>query len=270
MSKQSQSHIIASVGTVLTMLLMFLLLYWLQVQAPEQLEDEGIVVAFGNADDGGGMPDARPVDPLTQVEQVPAPAAPARPSSNDLMVQDDEESLALAKQAEEDAKRRAEEEELIRRRKEDEARAEAERIAKEKALAEQRAKEQQAIDRANQMAAMFGNAGMTEGANADNASSSNAGTVQGNPVGKGMGVSNGTQWTLYGRDIKHMAKPSSDFAQAGQVVVNIQVDAAGNVTSASQAEGTTVSDRHTIQLALQAARQTKFTKGDTPQLGKIT
>lgn len=270
MSKQSQSHIIASVGTVLTMLLMFLLLYWLQVQAPEQLEDEGIVVAFGNADDGGGMPDARPVDPLTQVEQVPAPAAPARPSSNDLMVQDDEESLALAKQAEEDAKRRAEEEELIRRRKEDEARAEAERIAKEKALAEQRAKEQQAIDRANQMAAMFGNAGMTEGANADNASSSNAGTVKGNPVGKGMGVSNGTQWTLVGRDVKRLPKPSSDFAQAGVVVVRIQVDAAGNVTNAMVADGTTVSDRGTQQLALQAARQAKFTEGDTPQMGKIT
>ena len=270
MSKQSQSHIIASVGTVLTMLLMFLLLYWLQVQAPEQLEDEGIVVAFGNADDGGGMPDARPVDPLTQVEQVPAPAAPARPSSNDLMVQDDEESLALAKQAEEDAKRRAEEEELIRRRKEDEARAEAERIAKEKALAEQRAKEQQAIDRANQMAAMFGNAGMTEGANADNSSSSNAGTVKGNPVGKGMGVSNGTQWTLVGRDVKRLPKPSSDFAQAGVVVVRIQVDAAGNVTNAMVADGTTVSDRDTQQLALQAARQAKFTEGDTPQMGKIT
>ena len=268
MSKQS--HIIASVGTVLTMLLMFLLLYWLQVQAPEQLEDEGIVVAFGNADDGGGMPDACPVDPLTQVEQVPAPAAPARPSSNDLMVQDDEESLALAKQAEEDAKRRAEEEELIRRRKEDEARAEAERIAKEKALAEQRAKEQQAIDRANQMAAMFGNAGMTEGANADNASSSNAGTVKGNPVGKGMGVSNGTQWTLVGRDVKRLPKPSSDFAQAGVVVVRIQVDPAGNVTNAMVADGTTVSDRGTQQLALQAARQAKFTEGDTPQMGKIT
>lgn len=252
------------------MLLVFLLLWWLQVKAPLQVEDEGIVVAFGNAAEGGGMPDARPVEAVTQVEQLPAPAAPARPSNNDLLVQDDEESLALAKQAEEEAKRRAEDEELIRRKKEDEARAEAERMAKEKALAEQRAKEQQAIDKANQLAALFGQAGMAQGANAENASASNAGTVQGNPVGKGMGVSNGTQWTLYGRDVKHMPKPSSDFAQAGQVVVNIQVDAAGNVTSASPAEGTTVSDRHTIQLALQAARQTKFTKGDTPQLGKIT
>jgi TonB family protein len=216
------------------------------------------------------MPDVRPLDAITQVEQIPAPAAPARPSENDLMVQEDEESLALAKQAEEEKKRRAEEEELIRKRKEDEARAEAERIAKEKALAEQRAKEQEAIDKANQLAALFGQAGTAEGANADNASANNTSGTKGNPVGKGMGVTNGNQWTLYGRDVKRMPKPSSNFAQSGIVVVNIMVDAAGNVTNATVADGTTISDRGTQQLALQAARQAKFTEGDTPQIGKIT
>ncbi|MBR2935812.1 MAG: TonB family protein [Paludibacteraceae bacterium] len=251
------------------MCLIFLLLWLLQVNAPLPVEDEGIVVAFGNAEDGGGMPDVRPLDAVTQVEQIPAPAAPARPSSNDLMVQDDEESLQLAKQAE-DAKRKAQEEELIRQRQQDQARAEAERIAKEKALAEQRAKEQQAIDKANQLAALFGQAGTAEGANAENASPSNTAGVKGNPVGKGMGVSNGTQWSLYGRDVKRLPKPSDQFNQQGQVVVNIQVDAKGNVTNATIAEGTTISDRPTQQLALQAARQAKFTEGDTPQIGKIT
>lgn len=269
MTKETQSHIIALAGTILSMCLIFLLLWLLQVNAPLPVEDEGIVVAFGNAEDGGGMPDVRPLDPMTQVEQIPAPAAPARPSSNDLMVQDDEESLQLAKQAE-DAKRKAQEEELIRQRQQDQARAEAERIAKEKALAEQRAKEQQAIDKANQLAALFGQAGTAEGANAENASPSNTAGVKGNPVGKGMGVSNGTQWSLYGRDVKRLPKPSDQFNQQGQVVVNIQVDAKGNVTNATIAEGTTISDRPTQQLALQAARQAKFTEGDTPQIGKIT
>lgn len=270
MTKNIQSHIIASIGTVLSLLLIFFLLLWLQVKAPVQIEDEGIVVAFGDAEEGGGMPDVRPLDAITQVEQIPAPAAPSRPSDNDLIVQDDEESLALAKQTEEEAKRRAEEEELIRKRKEDEARAEAERIAKEKALAEQRAKEQEAIDKANQLAALFGQAGTAEGANAENASTSNSATTKGNPVGKGMGVSNGTQWTLYGRNVKRLPKPSSDFAQAGVVVVNIMVDPVGNVTNATVGDGTTISDRSTQQLALQAARQAKFTEGDKPQMGKIT
>ena len=270
MIKQNQAHIIASVGTILSMCLVFLLLWWLQVNAPVLQEDEGIVVAFGDAEEGGGMPDVRPLDAVTQAEQVPAPAAPSRPSDNDLIVQEDTESLALTKQTEEDAKRNAEEEELIRKRKEEEARVEAERIAKEKALAEQRAKEQEAIDKANQLAALFGQAGMAQGANADNASVSNIAGTKGNPVGKGMGVTNGTQWSLYGRNVKRLPKPSSDFAQAGVVVVNIMVDAAGNVTNATVADGTTISDRATQQLALQAARQAKFSEGDTPQIGKIT
>ncbi len=270
MTKQIQSHIIASVGTILAMCLVFLLLWWLQVTAPVLPEDEGIVVTFGDANEGGGMPDVRPLDEITQAEQIPAPAAPARPSDNDLIVQEDEESLALAKQTLEDAKRKAEEQELIRKRQEDEARAEAERIAQEKILAEQRAKEQEAIDKANQLAALFGQAGTTEGANADNATADNTASTKGNPVGKGMGVTNGTQWSLYGRNVKRLPKPSSDFAQAGVVIVNIMVDAAGSVTNATIADGTTISDRATQQLALQAARQAKFTEGDTPQIGKIT
>ena len=252
------------------MCLLFLLLWWLQIKAPVQAEDEGIVVAFGDAEEGGGMPDVRPLETITQLEQVPAPAAPARPSNNDLIVQEEEETLALAKQAEENAKRRAEEEELIRKRKEEEARVEAERVAHEKALAEQRAKQQEAIDKANQLAALFGQAGTAEGANAENASANNSATTKGNPVGKGMGVTNGTKWSLYGRDVKRLPKPSSDFAQAGVVVVKITVDVAGNVTNASIGDGTTISDRSTQQLALQAARQAKFTEGDTPQMGKIT
>ena len=270
MTKQTQSHIIALVGTIISMCLVFLLLWWLQVKAPVQMEDEGIVVAFGDSEDGGGMPDVRPLDAITQVEQIPAPAAPSRPSNNDLIVQEDEESLALAKQTEEEAKRKALEEELIRKRREEEARVEAERIAKEKALAEQRAKEQEAINKANQLAALFGQAGTAEGANADNASDSNTAGTKGNPVGKGMGITNGTQWSLYGRNVKRLPKPSEDFAQAGLVVVQIMVDAAGNVTNATVTEGTTISDRATQQLALQAARPAKFTEGDTPQIGKIT
>lgn len=270
MTKQTQAHIIAFVGTVISLCLIFLLLWWLQIRVPLQTEDEGIVVAFGEAEDGGGLPDVRPLDEITQTEQIPAPASPSRPSNNDLLVQEDEESLVLAKQTEDEAKRRAEEEELIRKRKEDEARAEAERIAKEKVLAEQRAKEQEAVDKANALMANFGQAGLEDGSNAENASSANTATIKGNPVGKGMGVTNGTRWSLYGRDVKRLPKPSSDFAQAGVVVVKITVDVAGNVTNASIGDGTTISDRSTQQLALQAARQAKFTEGDTPQMGKIT
>lgn len=266
--KRIDSHIYASVGTVVCLLLVLLLLFKLSMTAPILEEDEGIVVTFGTAEDGGGMPDATPVDAITQAEQVPAPAVPEKPSNNDLMVQDDEESLVLAKQREEDARRKAAEEELIRKCREAEARAEAERVAKEKALAEQRAKEQEAIDKANQLAALFGQAGTTEGGNGDNASASSSG-VKGNPVGKGFGESNGATWRLAGRNIKSLPKPSDNFNQQGRVIVNIRVDKQGNVISATVADGTTISDRPTQQLALTAARQAKFTEGDSEQIGSI-
>ena len=270
--KRIDSHIYASVGTVVCLLLLLLLLFKLSMTAPVIEEEEGIVVTFGTAEDGGGMPDATPVDAITQVEQIPAPAAPEKPSNNDLMVQDDEESLALAKQREEDARRKAMEEELIRQRREAEAKAEAERVAKEKALAEQRAKEQEAIDKANKLAALFGNAGTTEGGNGDNASASSSG-VKGNPVGKGFGESNGNTWQVGGRQLKgQLPKPSSDFKESGVVVVDIMVDISGKVVSAKAkiGGGSTITDSHTRSLAEKAAMQAKFTEGSKPEMGTIT
>lgn len=271
--KQYQSHIIAGAGTIVLLLLLLLLLFKISMHAPIQLEDEGIVITLGEADEGGGMPDALPMtDAITQVEQQPvAPLpAPAQPSQNELMVQEDEESLALSQQNEEDLKRQAEEEELIRKQKEEETRQEAERIAREKALAEQKAKEQQAIDKANQLAALFGQAGSSEGANAENATANPAATSKGNPVGKSFGQVDGNMWSLQGRSVKTMPKPSTDFLEQGKVVVSIRVDKAGNVVAASIGDGTTISDRYTQQLALDAARRAKFTEGDKEQIGSIT
>ena len=268
--KDIQSHTIAGAVTVVLLLLLLLLLFKLTMRAPIQLEDEGIVITFGNADEGGGMPEALPLDQIAQPEQQPAPAAPVQPSNNDLMVQEDEESLALAQQTEEERKRQAEQEELLRKQKEAEAQAEAERIAREKALAEKKAKEQEAIDRANQMAALFGQTATAEGANADNANNNPSASAKGNPVGKNFGHVNGNMWSLEGRSIKLMPQPSTDFKQQGKVVVNIRVDRAGNVILVSIGDGTTISDRYTQQIALDAARKAKFTEGDKEQIGSIT
>lgn len=271
--KDIQSHIIAGATTIVLLLLLLLLLYKITISAPLQVEDEGIVITFGNADEGGGMPDALPLPSMAQSESEPvAPApAPQQPSDNDFIVQEDDESLALAKQTEEEQKRKALEQELIRKQKEAEAaKAEAERIAREKALAEQKAKEQQAIDKANQLASLFGQAGTTEGANADNATTAPSASSKGNPVGKNFGSVDGNMWSLQGRSVKTMPKPSTDFNEQGKVVVSIRVDKAGNVVLASIGDGTNITDRHTQQLALEAARKAKFTEGEHEQIGSIT
>lgn len=245
----------------------------LSIVAPIQLEDEGIVITFGDADEGGGMPDVLPMpDPITQVEQQPAAPSPTpvQPSDNDLMVQEEEESLTLAQQNEDLIKREAEEQELIRKQREEQARIEAERIEREKALAEQKAREEEAIKKAQAMASLFGQAGSTEGENAENVTDTPAATSKGNPVGKSFGQVDGNMWSLQGRSMKSMPKPSTDFREEGRVVVSIRVDKAGNVIKVSQAGGTTISDQYTIQLALDAARKAKFSEGDKEQIGSIT
>ena len=268
--KEYQSHIVAGVGTLVLLLLLLLLLLFSTMKAPVLLEDEGIVITFGEAEVGGGMPDAVPFDQITQTEQLPAPAITSQLSDNDLIVQEDEESLALNEQTEEDKRKQAEQEELLRKQREAEALAESERIAKEKALAEQKAKEEEAIKKAQLAVAMFGQAGTTDGANAENATSTPSVTSKGNPVGKNFGQVDGNMWSLQGRSVKTMPKPSTDFKEEGRVVVAIHVDKAGNVVRASLAGGTTISDQHTIQLALTAARKAKFSEGDKEQGGSIT
>ena len=271
--KDYQSHIIAGAGTIIFLLLLLFLLLRLSMSAPLQLEDEGIVITFGDADEGGGMPDVLPMpDPMTQAEQQPAAPAPTPvlPSDNDLMAQEDEESLPVAQQNEDELKRQAEQEELLRKQQEEEARLEAERIEREKALAEQKARQEEAIKKAQAMAALFGQSGSTEGANAENATATPAATSKGNPVGKNFGQVDGNMWSLQGRSVKTMPKPSTDFLEQGKVVVSIRVDKAGNVVAASIGDGTTISDRYTQQLALDAARKAKFTEGDKEQIGSIT
>ncbi|MBR2166768.1 MAG: energy transducer TonB, partial [Paludibacteraceae bacterium] len=134
-------------------------------------------------------------------------------------------------------------------------------------LAEQRAKEQAAIAKANQLGALFGN---------NNAGAAGSGDTQGNSqrgnaeVGKGS--SGGNSWALDGRRCKALPKPSNDFKQEGKVVVAIIVDGNGKVVSAKATEGTTISNDATIQLALKAAYKAEFSFTDRPdkQFGTIT
>lgn len=271
MNKDTKAKIESSFLTALIMALLFLLLWYVAIDAPRETEEEGIEVAFGDSEDGGGSePEAVPM-PTEPVAQTPPPA-PQAPSENDLMVQDDEESLALAKQREEERKKRAEQEELIRKQREEQARLEAEQRAEQQRIAEEQARqaaEQQAKrDNANNlMAGMFGN---------NQQGAQGSGTTQGasqqggqNPVGHGS--VGGNSWSLAGRNIKALPKPSTQFNQGGKVVVNIQVNSAGKVISATIGEGTNVSDYQTKQVALEAARKAEFSPSENKiQVGTIT
>ncbi len=261
--QQSKSHIIASIGTVIFLILCFLLLWFIYLEAPHVEEDEGIMVAFGYAEEGGGVGE-QPAAMLPEKTVAPPPVQQT-PSNNDLMTQDDEESLALAKQTEEEKRKKAADAERIRKQKEAEAAAEAERIAREKALAEQRAKEQKAIENANKLGGLFGNAPSGATGSGDSAGEG----VKGNPVGKG--TIGGNSWSLNGRNLRGtLAKPAAAGVQEGKVVVEIRVNAQGKVVSATIGNGTTISERVTQRAALEAAQKAVFSEGKGDVVGTIT
>lgn len=267
MTLKQKSNIIASIGTLIALLLLFLLLWFVYMGAPVLPEDEGIEVAFGDVREAGGY-QPEPEHQSTPMESVTPPPAPSKPTNNDLMTQEDEETLAVQRQRDKEEKARKEAEaERLRQEKAKAAQAEAARIAKEKALAEQKAKEQAAKDKAAAMGSLFGN----NAAGAQGTGDSKGEGQKGNPVA-GYGTSGGNSWSLAGRSIKGaLPKPKNEFNQDGKVVVSIWVLADGTVKDAQLARGTNVSDKATLQLALNAARKAKFSESDKSiQTGTIT
>lgn len=272
-NNNKSEHIIATIGTILFLILLFLLLWFVYIGVPKEVEEEGVEVAFGEVEDAGGyMPDEEQSMP-SPVEESVAPPVASAPSDNDLMTQEDEEALALRKQREKEEKARQQAEaERKRKEKEEQARIEKERKEREAAEAAKRAKEDAAKAKAqNLIGGMFGQgsgAGHTGNSGGEGSGDGKGAGTQGNPIGHGS--SGGNSWSLEGRGIKgKLPQPSNNFNQEGKVIVEIRVNAAGQVVSAT-VKGGDVSDKQTQQLALEAARKAKFTEGDHDQVGTIT
>ena len=249
MKKDTERHIKATVGTVLFMVLVFLLLWFIRLYAVVPEEEEGIELALGEIEEIDEP--AMRGSSYAEEETNPAPAAPASPAqevatdphpgSAPEHILSEEETLALE-----------------RARQEQEEREVAERARKKK--------EAEAVARAQQMGNLFNN---TEGTNTQGNGTGQGTGQRGNPVGHGSD-GGGNSWSLTGRGIKGtLPKPNNNFKQEGKVVVQIRVNAAGQVVSAAITGGD-VSDKQTQQLALDAARKAKFTEGDHDQIGTIT
>ncbi len=109
----------------------------------------------------------------------------------------------------------------------------------------------------NVVGSLFGNSGDGQGDG-----------QKANPVGHGQYT--GNSWSMNGREIiGALPRPSNDFKQEGRVVVEIRVNANGDVISAKP-KGGNVNDKHTIQLAVDAAKRAKFSKGNSEVVGTIT
>ena len=246
MKKSNTYGVIGSILFCGILILLLLLIYLPGLKAPE---DEGLMVSFGNTEQGSGMTETPTPKPAVIPEPVPVAKA-VKPVKQDLMTQTDN-SFAIAEQKKKD--------EL---RKQQEA-LERQRVEKERIAAEQKRKEQEAINNANAMNGLFGNN------NSSGSGTTTGETQQGNPVGKGS--SGGNSWSLSGRNLSgRLVSPSYNEDVEGKITVNIRVDQSGKVISASIGSPTTISDTQTRNAAMAAAQNTRFTTGKDISSGSIT
>ena len=97
-----------------------------------------------------------------------------------------------------------------------------------------------------------------------------------NPIDKGKDYVGGgndgdNKWSLKGGDlVGDLPKPSNEFDQPGKVVIEIHVNANGDVVKAVEGRGNQVpAHMKTFKLAQKAAMQAKFTKGTDGRTGTI-
>lgn len=230
---------------------------------PDPTEEEGIMISFGNNDNGGRNTESEtPIK--TSVNDI-KPKPSSKPAVNQEFITQKDNSLAVTKQKIKEKEKKEQallEEQRIERLRKEQAALEQQRIDAERRAAEKRRKEQEAIDRAN-MDGMFGNSG---GSGSGNTSGN---TQQGNPVGKGS--SGGNSWSLTGRNLSgRLVAPNYDNDVEGRITVNIRVNENGSVTSATIGSPTTIGDAQTRNAAISAAKNTRFSSAKDISTGSIT
>lgn len=259
-------HIKAGIGTALFMLLVFLLLWFLTIgihREPEP-EDEGIEVAFGSSNEGGGSQSV-------QSEQMPAQASQSTPQqkaeptevkseakpevktseeakpAEKVLTQEEEDALAIIEQQRRDSMELALEEEQKKLLKQQKKQA-----LKDSIRNAHNSQNQQQIESADNNARLIGSKFGTS--TTDGGGETTGNSQRGNTTGHGnIGGASGS-----GRTHKtvNLVNPNTNFTGEGIVAVRVVTDAAGKVTHASPiVEGSTTLDSGLQKLALDAAKK---------------
>jgi len=260
-----KSNLYGVIGTVVSCTVLFLILWFviLPVVMPKTtVEEEGIMVSFGDNADGSGMNEnpAEPSAPVNSPVNKPAVAAPAtkttKTTQQELVTQNTDNSNVIAEQKKKDKDRK---DKLALENQ----RIEAANRAASEATADRKRKEKVAINNANGLNGMFGNN------NSTGSGTGSGDTHQGNPAGKGS--SGGNSWSLNGRSLTgRLVSPTYNRDVEGKITVNIRVDENGNVVSATIGSPTTISDAETRNATTSAAKNTHFTAGKGVSAGSIT
>ncbi|MBK5722749.1 energy transducer TonB [Dysgonomonas sp. Marseille-P4677] len=263
-----KDRMISIIGTASfhLLIILFLLFYYLTpspiVRHAEELE--GVPVMFGNVADAGG--DDEPFgrgngdkgaieatspnvveDPIPMVENTTPKTKPTVTNTEKAAVTQDFEETVAIKEAKKKAEEKKQQEAAEQRKK-----AEAERVAQQEA-----AKKGQIN---NQMAGLFGN-GTGSGSRGEGQGEGTQGVPTGNAsYGKTSGVGGWGSFDLGGRSLGSggLIKPNYSVDDYGTVVVDILVNAKGDVVEATIGKGTNTPNTNLRNEAIRAAKRTKF------------
>lgn len=263
--KDNLISIIGTAGFHLLIVLSLLFAYFTPTVEARQAEElEGVPVMFGNVADAGGNDEpfgrgngsvgasetTSPnvvEDPIPMVENTSKAVKPTTSNAEATPVTQDLEETIAIKEAKKKAEEKKQQEAEERRKK-----SEADRIA-----AQEAAKKGQIN---NQVGGLFGN-GTGQGSRGNTEGTGTQGVPTGNAsYGKTSGVGGWGSFDLGGRSLGSggLVKPSYTVNDYGTVVVDILVNAKGDVVEATIGKGTNTDNATLRNEAVRAAKRTKF------------
>ena len=265
MSDYIKKHKTGIIGTIIFHIIIVAIFMIFGYSTPLPLPDEeGILINFGDSDDGFGQVEPQYSESAQQesVEesQESVPETTTSESDDGSITQDFEEAPSIKEQGEK--KEEIKKETITETVKEETPEVKEERKVNENALFPGR----------NRNSDTNSSEGETDG-QGNQGSTTGSVDSKNHTGGESMGT-NGTSFSLAGRNPESLPKPEYKYQIEGKVVVEITVDKQGNVTDAVPGvKGSTTLNEQLLSAAKKAALKAKFDKKpDAPsyQKGTIT
>jgi TonB family protein len=264
MSEYIKKHKTGIIGTIIFHVIIGAIFMIFGYSTPLPLPDEeGILINFGDSDEGFGQVEPQysesAQEESSEESQESIPETSSSESDDGSITQDYEDAPAVKEQGEKKEETKETETEKI---KEETPEVKEERTVNENALFPGR----------NRNSDNNSSEGETEG-QGNQGSTTGSVDSKNHTGGESMGT-NGTSFSLAGRNPESLPKPEYKYQIEGKVVVEITVDKNGNVTDAVPGvKGSTTLDANLLSAAKKAALKAKFDKKpDAPayQKGTIT
>lgn len=248
---------VIATSAYITMLAVLFAVVRVTMEARDMMGGEGVLIAYGDTDSAGG--DISTFDMLAPDDVPMGDAAMQYADTENIATQDMEDAAAIPVRADESRHNQSQSTPPV--------------------VEQPRQPDQRALYPGNSRQNTSGSQGVGTG-EGEGRQGAPDGAIGGDPDGTGGGGSGtgtghqGTGFSLTGRSIiGSLAQPRYGPNKSGRVVVDITVDAQGNVIRAiPRGQGSTTNDSELINAAVEAARKAKFNAvgADALQTGTIT